>query len=386
MAILPSAATGHTGPVLRGFGTAVIDATPGPGEWDSAARIEFAANRAPVEGGGTVPATLYVMNDRVNIYLALRVANASVGFSTFQVAFDNDHDGSSQGEIGDEGLHLTDDGFGDLFLRQTPSGTFTWARDDAYGGSQDGVGLDADHPGFSFYELSHPLDTPDNSHDFGLGLATRVGLRDMFFAHCPEYAQCAYTSAANRSDIVIVSGSRVPPETQISGGPAENALVTDSGAVFEFTGTDDVLQSTQLTFECKVDDEGWEACTSPYAVYMQDGRHAFSVRATDEMLNVDPTPALRSVRVDTTGPSKPVIRGRRSVRAGKRVVLRFSAKDALAGGVRYRCAVDSRRLKRCSAVLRVKLRPGRHVVRVKALDRVGNESELSTARIRVKRR
>ena len=55
VAILPSAATGHSGPVLRGFGTAVIDGAPGPGEWDSAARVEFGANRAPVEGGGTVP-------------------------------------------------------------------------------------------------------------------------------------------------------------------------------------------------------------------------------------------------------------------------------------------------------------------------------------------
>jgi hypothetical protein len=51
----------------------------------------------------------------------------------------------------------------------------------------------------------------------------------------------------------------------------------------------------------------------------------------------------------------------------------------------FKCAVDSTRLKRCPAVYRVKLRPGRHVVRVGAVDRLGNQGEVATFRIRVKR-
>jgi hypothetical protein len=325
------------------------------------------------------------MNDHTNLYVALKVSNASVGSSFFRVEFDNDHDGTGRVEIGDEVLDLTDDGFRDLFYRQLPSGGFNWARDEDYGGSRDGVGLDADHAGFSFYELSHPLDTADNSHDFSLRPGMRVGF-EVNFAHCPLSAQCAYTTAARLGDVVVVSGSRVAPETQISGGPAEGSVVAESSTSFVFAATDDAIEPVLLTFECKLDDGTWSACSSPQSRDPGEGRHVFQVRATDEMLNTDQTPAVRTWAVDTTGPSKPVIRGRRSVRQGQRIVLRFSATDRLAKGVRFKCAAGSARLKRCSAVYRVKLRPGRHVVRVRAFDRLGNESDLSTARIRVKRR
>jgi len=68
-------------------------------------------------------------------------------------------------------------------------------------------------------------------------------------------------------------------------------------------------------------------------------------------------------------------------------VLRFSARDNLTAAkrIRFKCAVDSRSLRRCPAVYRVKLHPGRHVGRVRAVDRLGNESDLATFRIRVKR-
>lgn len=382
--LVPTSAVGHGGPVIRGFGAAVIDANPAPGEWDSAGRYELNVNRGAAEGGGTVPATLYVMNDLTNLYAALRVTDASVGYSTFQLEFDNDHDDSRFGEVGDDALSLTNAGFGDRFYRQNPSGGFNWVRDDAYGGSQDGDGLDSDHPGFSFYEVSHRLDSSDDLHDFSLRPGMRVGF-ELYFLHCPVYAQCA-SSRVQSGDVVVVSGSRVPPDTQLSLGPKEGAMVANSSPIFEFAGTDDVLQPSQLTFECKVDDAAWQACTSSYQFDVLDGRHAFSVRALDEMLNVDQTPAGRNWTVDTTGPSKPVIRGRRSARQGQAVVLRFSASDKFtrSSAIRFKCAVDSTRLRRCPAVFRARLRPGRHVVRVKAVDRLGNKGDVATFRIRVK--
>jgi hypothetical protein len=383
VAIVPSAATGHAGPVLRGFGMAVIDATPAPGEWEPAARHDFGVDRSPAEGGGTVPATLYVMNDGANLYAALRVSNASVGSSFFRLYFDNDHSGST-GAVGDDGVELWNSGFRDLFVRQLSPFQLAWSVDTSYGGTSDGDGLDDDHAGFSFYELSHPLDSADDAHDFSLHLGARVGFT-LSFQHCVPYAGCGSIVGIQSADIVRVSGSRIPPETQLTAGPDEGSLTSDLTPEFEFTGSDDVLQPSQLAFECKTDEGDWATCTSGSALYLDDGRHTFAVRALDEMLNADSTPAQRTWTVDTTGPSKPVIRGPRSVRRGKRVVLRFSASDEIAGGVRFNCAVDSTRLKRCPAVYRVKLRPGRHVVRVRALDRLGNPSELSTFRVRVKR-
>jgi hypothetical protein len=384
VAVVPSAATGHAGPVLRGFGTAVIDGTPAPGEWDAAARHDFTVNRAPAEGGGTVPATLYVMNDAANMYVALRVSNASVGYSVLRLFFDNDHSGGAGQALGDDFIQLGSTAFRDFFLHEPSPGNRTWSLDATYGGTSDGAGLASNHPDFSFYELWHPLDSADNAHDFSLSVGNRIGF-DLQFLHCVPYYPCGQSVEIQAGDIIRASGSRIPPDTELTAGPAEGSMTADTALVFQFTGSDDVLQPSQLTFECKTDEEGWEACTSQPEVYVDDGRHTFSVRAVDDMLNVDPTPAQRTWTTDASGPSKPIVRGPRSVRKGKRVVLRFSATDALAGGVRYKCAVDSRRLRNCPAVLRLKLRPGRHVVRVRAVDRLGNQGEVASFRIRVKR-
>lgn len=384
-ALLPAAATGFNGTVLRGFGSATIDGVIGPGEWDPAGNVNFTVNRSSSEGGGTVPATLYVMNDAANLYVGIRVQNATVGASTAEVLFDNDHNDRTTAE-GEDDIYVDASGtFHDGFVHQTSPGVWDVVKDTDFGGTSDGDERDGNGPGYSFYEFSHPLDSADNAHDFSLGRAQKVGFL-LRFRHCTPCASTSYyPSFATLAEIVIVSGSRVSPDTQLTGGPAEGSMTAEQEPKFAFTGTDDVLQPSELTFECKLDDDAWRECTSPPVVSADDGRHTFSVRAIDEMLNVDQSPAQRNWTMDDSPPSKPVVRGPRSVREGKRVALRFSSRDQLAGGVRFKCAVDSRRLKRCPAVFRVKLRRGRHVVRVRALDRLGNQSDLSTFRIRVKR-
>lgn len=383
VAVMPGGATGHTGPVLRGFGTAVIDANPAPSEWDAAGRYDFSVNRAAAEGGGTVPATLYVMNDQTNLYVALRVTGATVGSTIFLMEFDNDHGALGRpGALGDDVLELTNNGFRDSFFPQTGP----IIQDTANGGTADGAGLDSDHSGFSFYELSHPLDTADNAHDFSLRPGARIGF-DVYFLHCVPYSGCAESTRVRSGDIVAVSGSRIPPDTQLTVGPREGSWTENLTPTFEFTGSDDAIQPAQLTFECKLDGDAWRACTSPNQISVEDGRHTMSVRASDDMLNVDSTPAVRNWIVDTNEPSKPVIRGRRSVRSGQKVVLRFSATDALTPvrQLRFRCSVDGRRMRPCPKVYRVRLRSGRHQVRVRALDRVGYLGPVAKARITVVR-
>jgi len=383
--VLSGAAGAFSGTVLRGFGTPTVDGLLGAGEWDSAGHVDFTVNRSTSEGGGTVPATLYVMNDAANLYLGIKVQNATVGLSTAEVLFDNNHDDSTLQE-GEDDIYVSGDGtFHDYFVHQIAPNTWQAVRDIDYGGTDDGDEADGDSTGFSFYEFSHPLDDADNAHDFSLRYVTRIGFL-LRFRHCSPCASTSYFPASNRhAEIVIVSGSRVPPDTQISAGPAEGSMVGDSSPAFEFSGSDDVLQSSELTFECKID-EDWHACRSPSQIGVDDGRHTFSVRAVDDMLNADQSPAQRNWITDTTGPSKPVIRGRRSVRKGP-VVLRFSATDEFTptSRIRFKCAVDSTRFRRCPAVYRVRLRPGRHVVRMLVVDRLGNEGDVATFRIRVKR-
>ncbi len=382
---IPASASGFNGTVLRGFGTATIDGVPAPGEWNPAGTANFSVRRAVAHGGGTVPATLYAMNDATNLYIAIKVDNATVAASTAEVAFDGDHDNNAL-EDGEDSIVVDSLGFfDDRFYRQ---GSAVYDVDD--GGTRDGDEWDADGPGYSFYEFSHPLDSADNAHDFSLRPGMRIGVR-LTFRHCATVSSCAPSSRYPESqlaEIVIVSGSRIPPDTQFTGALREGAWTGTLTQTFEFTGSDDAIQPTQLTFECKLDEEAWRACTSPNRIaVVDDGRHTLSVRASDEMLNVDSTPAVRNWIVDTRDPSKPVIRGRRLVRSGQKVVLRFSATDALtpASQLRFRCSVDARGMRPCPKVYRVRLRPGRHQVRVRALDRIGYLSPVAKARITVVR-
>ena len=69
---------------------------------------------------------------------------------------------------------------------------------------------------------------------------------------------------------------------------------------FDFSSNDD-----EATFECKLDDGAFEACTSPkeYPGQSEGSSHTFEVRAVDPAGNTDPTPARRTWTVDTTAPT-----------------------------------------------------------------------------------
>jgi hypothetical protein len=91
---LASPAGAHPpGPTLSGYGTPVIDGVLGPGEWDAAARHAFPAAVPTNDGGGTTPATLFVMNDGLNLYVAIEVLRSGPPRGSFVMEFDNDHDG-----------------------------------------------------------------------------------------------------------------------------------------------------------------------------------------------------------------------------------------------------------------------------------------------------
>src|SRR6185503_8008638 len=100
------------GLVFQAFGTATVDGQLGPGEWDHAARIDLAANLPAADGGGTAPATLFVMNDEHNLYLGVKVARGqlnvgSVGFGLDGVAFEFDAGHAGFTKEGDDVLVLT---------------------------------------------------------------------------------------------------------------------------------------------------------------------------------------------------------------------------------------------------------------------------------------
>ena len=89
------------------------------------------------------------------------------------------------------------------------------------------------------------------------------------------------------------------PQTSIVRGPAESTTATT--ATFSLTSSE-----TGSSFDCKLDDEGWESCApTPTYSELEAGEHEFAARAVDANGNVDPTPAVRDWTIEEPPPPPP---------------------------------------------------------------------------------
>jgi uncharacterized protein (DUF1778 family) len=158
--ILPSAWASNP-PVIDG----IIDVAT---EWVMADKETFTID-------GSYSGTLYVMNDATNLYLAVKIADDDFGTdaSTRDIVmfyFDNDHDGTGP-EIGDECLAcISNSTYFDQFF-QSPS----YAWDDLNSGTDDGVVASSGDGIYNYFEVSHPLNSTDDAHDFSLAVGDTVG-------------------------------------------------------------------------------------------------------------------------------------------------------------------------------------------------------------------
>jgi len=84
---------------------------------------------------------------------------------------------------------------------------------------------------------------------------------------------------------------RFPPDTKITDGPKKK--IKKRNVKFDFGGSE-----PGVTFECQLDDGGFEPCSPPQKLKGLDrGAHVYAVRAIDAAGNADPTPADRRWRV-----------------------------------------------------------------------------------------
>jgi hypothetical protein len=173
------------------------------------------------------------------------------------------------------------------------------------------------------------------------------------------------------------------PETSISQGPDEGSLNQERAASVVFAGADDLSYASKLRFTCSLDGSPGTACTSPYtASGLSDGGHVFTVQARDEAGKADASPATLSWKVDATPPHQPRVRGPHRTRNARPLFV-FTASDTIdpASTLRFRCSLDSRRLRACGRSVRPLLRDGAHLLRVAALDRAGNRSAVIVFRV-----
>lgn len=156
-----------------------------------------------------------------------------------------------------------------------------------------------------------------------------------------------------------------PPETAITSGPAKGSVVTSDAVSFAFSSSE-----SGSSFECSLDGAAFRACVSPLRRGLGNGRHRFSVRATDAARNVDPTPASVSFLVSRTGPQTRITAAEVDPASGM-ASFSFSSSGGLAP-IRFQCKLDGRAYGRCRSPRSYRnLDPGRHAFRVRAKDRLG---------------
>jgi hypothetical protein len=164
------------------------------------------------------------------------------------------------------------------------------------------------------------------------------------------------------------------PDTAMTSGPSGST--NDATPTFAFTG------EPGATFECQVDAGAFTACTSPFTTAsLGDGPHTFSVRATDAATNVDDSPATRAFTVDTVAPDTTFTRTPGKTVFSRRVRFKFTSNEA---GVTFECKRDTKAFKPCTSPYRFRVKLGKHVLRVRAVDAAGNVDP-TPARYRFKR-
>ena len=100
------------------------------------------------------------------------------------------------------------------------------------------------------------------------------------------------------------------PQTTITGVPDNNATLCAPTAEFDWTGSDDVNQASELTYSYQIDAGVWSPYTSDTSrvyINLTEGLHTFLVRAKDGAGNVDATPAGRNIFIDTRLPATSLV-------------------------------------------------------------------------------
>ncbi|MDX6632106.1 MAG: large repetitive protein [Solirubrobacterales bacterium] len=169
----------------------------------------------------------------------------------------------------------------------------------------------------------------------------------------------------------------VPPQTSIDAGPA--GRTDDDTPSFEFSSSD-----AGSTFECRIDDASFEACSGPGATHttapLSDGDHVFEVRATDPSGNVDESPASRSFTVGVP-PETSIETGPSETTADDTPTFGFSSSEPSSS---FECRVDDDPFGPCSGPgpthTTMPLSDGGHVFEVRATDPAGNLDQSPASR------
>ena len=155
-----------------------------------------------------------------------------------------------------------------------------------------------------------------------------------------------------------------PPNTRIVKGP--EGVTDNPKPTFRFESNEEGVK-----YKCRVDDRHFHTCQNPYTTYhLRDGRHTLEVFAVDADGNKDETPATREFTVDTDDPNCHVVKGPHKTHdRTPAFILNSNEKHP-----RFEYRVDRKgKFHRTGSKVKLhKLRPGKHLLEARAVDKAGN--------------
>jgi len=166
-------------------------------------------------------------------------------------------------------------------------------------------------------------------------------------------------------------GEFTPPQTTLSS--ALSGIVKSSSATFTFSSN-----IAGSTFACTLDGGPPQPCSSPTTYTgLPDGRHTFSVAASDQAGDKDPTPPTATWISDTGPPVTTITSVSRSQGKRSSATIAFTASES---DVTFACALDGGSPQPCSSPITYDdLARGVHIVAVTATDAAGNLSSPALA-------
>jgi hypothetical protein len=160
---------------------------------------------------------------------------------------------------------------------------------------------------------------------------------------------------------------RTPPDTRIDSGPA--AETDETSATFAFSA---VGSEPGASFACTLDGAA-ASCTSPQSYQgLDDGDHTFTVAATDEAGNADPSPATRTWTIAGSDPPETEITaGPAGTILSRDVTFEFASSGP---GASFECSLDGAPFEDCESPKGYTgLSIGHHTFQVVAGDRNGTD-------------
>jgi endo-1,4-beta-xylanase len=214
--LYPGSAGAHSPPTVTSGLTSTpptIDGVLSPGEWADAASFPFTV--------GGLPGTAHVMNDGTYLYVGATISDPSCcGLNSFQLFFDNSHDGVVT--AGDDAL-VTNLGnnfaFDDYY-----NGACCFLFDTSAGGTNDITAFGADSSGLATFEVRHPLCSADTAHDFCLSSGSRVGFDIVYQsgngATFGGFPTSSFSDQSGFGDLIIAPVDTTPPTLTVFATPS----------------------------------------------------------------------------------------------------------------------------------------------------------------------